>query len=326
MKFLARRFAHAIVLLAAISFFSFALIQLAPGDFFDAMRVNPRISQKTIDGLRAEYGADKPFPIRYARWLRSLANGELGVSLAYNSPVGPILAVRARNTLLLTGVATLLAWLVAIPIGIWSAAKRGKFADRVAGAATSTLLTIPDLLLFLALLLLAVRTGWFPAGGMISPGLEDAGFWSKAGDIARHLVLPALGLAAVTLPMLVRHIRSAMIEVLEAPFIRAARGHGISRARLLWRYALPAASNPLISLLGFSIGTMLSASLLVEVVLSWPGLGPLLVEAILSRDVYVVVGAVLLSSVFLVAGNLIADLLLFAADPRIRLDSRGVNG
>jgi len=326
MKFLARRFAHAAVLLAAISVFSFALLQLAPGDFFDAMRVNPQISQQTIDGLRAEHGADKPLPVRYARWLRSVAKGEMGVSLAYNSAVEPILAVRARNTLLLTGTATLLAWLVALPIGIWSAAKRGGFTDRAAGAATSALLTIPDLLLFLGLLLVAVRTGWFPAGGMISPGLEDAGFWTRAADVARHLVLPALGLAVATLPMLVRHVRAAMIEALEAPFIRAARGHGIRRMRLLWRYALPAASNPLISLLGFSIGTMLSGSLLVEVVLSWPGLGPLMVEAILSRDVYVVVGVVLASSVFLLAGNLIADLLLFAADPRIRTDSRGANG
>jgi peptide/nickel transport system permease protein len=124
----------------------------------------------------------------------------------------------------------------------------------------------------------------------------------------------------VTLPVLVRHVRSAMIDVLESPFIRAARGHGISRGRLLFHYALPAASNPLVSLLGFSVATMLSASMLAEVILSWPGLGPLLVESILSRDVYVVVAVVMLSSVFLVMGNLLADLLLFASDPRIRTE------
>jgi len=320
MKYLGRRLVHAILLLLAISLFSFVLLQLAPGDFFGSMRVNPRISQQTIDGLRATYGIDKPFPIRYAHWLASVANGQLGVSLAYNGPVAPLLRVRARNTLLLTGISTFFAWLLAIPIGLFSATRRGKAMDRASGAATSTLLAIPDLLLFLALLLLAVRTGWFPAGGMISPGLEDVGFWSRARDIARHVVLPALGLTIVTLPVLVRHVRSAVIQVLESPFIRAARGHGISGSRLLFRYVLRAASNPLISLLGFSIGTMLSASLLVEVVLSWPGLGPLLVEAILSRDVYVVVGAVMLSSVFLLAGNFVADLLLFASDPRIRVE------
>lgn len=320
MKYLGRRLVHGILLLLAISLFSFALLQLVPGDFFDSMRVNPRISQQTIDGLRASYGIDKPFPVRYARWLASVAKGQFGVSLAYNSAVAPLLRVRARNTLLLTGVSTLFAWLLAIPIGIFSATKRGKATDRATGAATSTLLTIPDLLLFLGLLLVAVRTGWFPVGGMVSPGSENAGFWSIARDVARHLVLPALGLTIVMLPVLVRHVRSAVIQVLESPFIRAACGHGISGSRLIFRYALRAASNPLISLLGFSIGTMLSASLLVEVVLSWPGLGPLLVEAILARDVYVVVGAVMLSSVFLLAGNFIADLLLFASDPRIRVE------
>jgi peptide/nickel transport system permease protein len=134
-------------------------------------------------------------------------------------------------------------------------------------------------------------------------------------------MLPVSVLVLTALPLLVRHVRSAMIGVLEAPFLQAARGHGIPRRRLLYRYALPAAANPLISLFGFSVGTLLSGSLLVEVVMSWPGLGPLLVEAILSRDLYVVIGGVLLSTLFLVIGNLIADLLLYWADPRTRVES-----
>ena len=320
MRYLARRLLHATMLLFAISFFSFALIQIAPGDFFDAMRLNPQVSAQTVNGIRSQYGLDRPFAVRYERWMRSLVTGQLGFSLAYNSPVAPLLRVRARNTLLLTCTATLLAWLLALPIGVWTAARKGSFPDRAVGIATTTLLTIPDILLFLALLLLAVRTGWFPAGGMVSSGSEEADAWSHAKDVSLHLFLPALGLAIVTLPVLLRHIRSAMIEVLDSQFLRAARGHGIPRSRLLWRYALPVAANPLISLFGFSIATLLSASVLVEVILSWPGLGPLLVESILVRDVYVVVGVVVLSSVFLVAGNLVADLLLFATDPRIRVE------
>lgn len=320
MRYLARRLMHATLLLVAISIFSFALIQIAPGDFFDAMRLNPQVSAQTVNGMRSQYGLDRSFPVRYERWMRSLLGGQLGFSMAYNSPVGPLLSVRARNTLLLTGTATSFAWLLALPIGIWTAARKGKLPDRLVSLATSTLLTVPDILVFLVLLLLAVRTGWFPAGGMISSGGEEAGDWSKAKDIALHLFLPALGLAIVTLPVLVRHIRSAMIEVLDSQFLRAARGHGIPRGRLLWCYALPVAANPLISLFGFSIATLLSVSVLVEVILSWPGLGPLLVESILARDVYVVVGVVMLSSVFLVAGNLVADLLLYATDPRIRVE------
>ena len=320
MKFVTRRFVHAVLVLIAISFFTFTLIQFAPGDFFDAMRVNPRISGQTVEGLRSAYGMGKPLPFRYAHWIVAALRGDFGVSLAYSSPVAPLLLERAGNTLLLTSVATLLAWLFAFPLGVWSAARKDAAFDRVASAGTSSLLAIPDLLLFLGLLLLAVRTGWFPVGGMTSIGSNSAGIWSRAQDLTRHLILPALGLAIVMLPTLVRHIRSAMIQAMDAPFVRAARGHGITRMRLFRRFILPAASNPLISLFGFSIGTMLSASLLVEVVLSWPGLGPLLVEAILSRDVYVVVGAIMLSSLFLVAGNFVADLLLFAADPRIRVE------
>jgi peptide/nickel transport system permease protein len=320
MRYLSRRLIHAILLLLAISFFSFALLQMAPGDYFDSLRLNPQISSQTIEKIRAQYGLDRPFPVRYALWLRSVLRGEFGYSLASNSAVAPLIGVRARNTLLLSGTATLLAWLLALPIGIWSAAKRGHSIDRIAEVTTSALLTIPDLLLFLALLLLAVRTGWFPTGGMTSSASDGMDFWSSFKDLAFHLVLPACGLALAMLPVLMRHVRTAMIDVLDTPFIRAARGHGIPRARLLFRYALPAASNPLISLLGFSVATMLSTSVVAEIVLSWPGLGALMVESIFARDVYVVIAIVMLSSVFLVAGNLLADLLLFASDPRIRTE------
>jgi peptide/nickel transport system permease protein len=320
MRYIGRRLIHAMLLLIGVSVFSFALLQLAPGDFFDTMRLNPQISRQTVDHIRAEFGLDRPLPVRYARWLRSALKGDLGYSLASNGAVAPLLRVRARNTLLLSTSATVLAWLLALAIGTWSAANRGGWGDRIVGVATSTILTIPDLLVFLGLLLLAARTGWFPTGGMTSLGGDELDFWGRVKDMAWHLVLPAFALALVMLPVLVRHVRSALIEVLESPFIRAVRGHGIRRGRLLFRYALPAASNSLISLIGASVATMLSASALTEVVLSWPGLGPLLVEAILSRDVFVVIGIVMLSSVFLVVGNLFADLLLFATDPRIRTE------
>jgi peptide/nickel transport system permease protein len=320
MRYLGRRFAHGLLLLAAISLLSFALLQWAPGDFFDAMRMDPRVSAQTVSGMRAQYGADQPFAVRYMRWMRSMLKGDMGFSFSYGTSVGALLWSRARNTLLLSVFATALAWLLAVPVGIWSAAHRGTWSDRTCGVAMSTLLTIPDLLLALILLLLAVRTGWFPTGGMLSSGAESSGLWSSVTDIAWHLILPSLGLALATLPVLVRHIRAAMIDALESPFICAARGHGIPRTRLLFRYAFPAAANPLISLFGFSIATMLSASVIVEVVLSWPGLGPLMVQAILARDVYVVIGVVMLSSVFLVMGNFAADLLLFMADPRIRVE------
>ena len=213
----------------------------------------------------------------------------------------------------------LLAWLLALPLGVWSASRFGRAPDRLLSWTTAALLVIPDLVLALGLLILAVRTGWFPTGGLASVGFENLPPLHKLRDLAWHLVLPVTALVLATLPMLVRHVRASVAEVLDAPFLRAAVGHGIPHKKLLYGYALRAAANPLISLFGFSVGTLLSGSLLVEVVMSWPGLGPLLLEAILARDLYVVIGGVLLSMIFLVSGNLFADVLLYWADPRIRV-------
>jgi len=322
MRFLAGRLLHGLFLLFGVSVLSFLFVALAPGSFLDEMRLSPQISPETVAALRAQYGLDRPLPVRYARWVRSVLRGELGFSFAYNTPAAPLLRVRARNTLVLTGSATLLAWATAIPIGVWAAARKGRVVDQLTTASATALLAVPDLLLALGLLLLAVRTGWFPTGGMVSLGFEALGFGAKVKDAARHLTLPVVTLVVGTLPVLVKHVRAALIEVLDSAFLRAARGHGIPRRRLLFRYALPAAANPLISLFGFSVGALLSTSLLVEVVMSWPGLGPLLLEAILARDLYLVIGAVMFSTVFLLAGNLLADVLLYANDPRIRTGER----
>lgn len=321
MSFLWRRVVHSFFLLLGVSLLSFGLFELAPGDFFDEMRLNPQISPATVAALRARYGLDRPLPERYARWLRSVASGEMGYSFAYASPVGPLLRDRALRTLALAGTATVLAWLIAIPLGVYSAARQGQWPDRICAAGTSVLLATPDLLVALGLLFLAVRTGAFPTGGMLSPGFADLEPWGKARDVVSHAVLPISALVLGTLPVLVRHVRASMIEALSSPFVRAARGHGIARRRLLFRHALPAAAKPLVSLFGFSVASLLSMSLLVEVVMSWPGLGPLLLEAILARDFHLVVGPVVVSTLFLLAGNLVADLLLYAADPRIRREA-----
>ena len=318
MRYLLRRTLHALFLLFGVSILTFLFSAITPGNYFDEMRLNPQISRETVEALRAQYQLDRPLPIRYAHWLTSVAHGQLGFSFAYNAPVGPLLWVRARNTLLLTVTATFLSWFFALPLGIWSAARLGRAPDRVLSSATATLLVIPDLVLALGLLILAVRTGWFPTGGLVSLDFEDLSILRKIQDLAWHMALPVFALVLATLPMLVRHVRSSVAEVLDSPFLRAARGHGIPERTLLCNYALRAAANPLISLFGFSIGTLLSGSLLVEVVMSWPGLGPLLLESILARDLYVVIGGVLLSMIFLVAGNLFADALLLWADPRIR--------
>jgi peptide/nickel transport system permease protein len=320
MRYIRRRLLHGLFLLVGISLLSFAFSELAPGDYFEQMRLNPQISRDAVARLRSKYGMDRPLPVRYYVWVRSVASGQFGYSFAYNRPVSSLLWVRARNTLILTGTTVLLAWMIAVPLGVWSASRKGGLADRIIAGSTSLLLAIPDLALALGLLLLAVRTRYFPTGGMVSLGFAELNFCSKFKDVAFHLFLPVSALVLGTLPVLIRHVRAAMLQTLESPFMRTAHAYGIPRQRRLFRYALPAAANPMISLFGFSVGTMLSASLLIEVIMSWPGLGPLLLEAILARDLYVLIDAVMLSSIFWIAGNIFADAMLYASDPRLRVE------
>jgi peptide/nickel transport system permease protein len=313
MRYIGRRLLHGLLLLVGVSLLSFVFADLAPGDYFSDLRADPRVSAETVAALRAQYGLDRPLPVRYAAWVASVLRGDFGYSLAYNSPVGPLLWARVRATLLLTGTATLLAWLLALPLGIWNATARGTWGDSVSKVVLSFMLAIPDLLLAIVFLLLAVETGYFPTGGMVSPGPK------RVWDVAWHLVLPVAVLVLGMLPTLVRHVRASMAEAIDSPFALSARAQGIPRRRLLFRHLLPAAANPLISLFGFSLGTLLSASLLIEVVMGWPGLGPLFLEAIMARDFALVLAVVMLSASFLVVGNLLADILLYRMDPRIRM-------
>jgi peptide/nickel transport system permease protein len=312
MKYAARRLLHSVLLLAALSVLSFLFADLAPGDFYSEMRLHSRISEGTIEAMRAERGLDRPLPARYAAWLGSVTRGEFGYSLAYGSAVGPLIWQRIPGTLTLTLTATLAAWLLAVPLGIWNAARRGSWSDSLTKVILSALMAIPDLLLAVVFLVIAVESRWLPAGGMHSLGAEGV------GDTLRHLVVPVAVLVLGMLPVLARHVRTAMAEALDAPFTLAARAHGIPRRRLLFRHVLPAALNPLITLFGFSLGTLLSASLLIEVIVGWPGLGPLFLEAILARDFALVLGVVMVSATLLITGNLAADLMLYRADPRIR--------
>jgi len=299
MKYLERRVVHGMLLLVSVSVLCFLFTDLAPGNFFDEMKLNPQISSDTVAALRSQYGLDRPLPVRSGRWVQSVMKGEWGYSFAYNSPVRGLIMLRARNTLLLTGCATLIAWLIALPLGVWTASRAGNWTDRICMASTSFFLAVPEMVVVFGLLYFVIRSHALPAGGMFSRGFEQFTFVDKVIDLARHLIIPVLTLVLASLPILLRHVRASMVEVLTSPFIMAARGHGISRARILSRYALLAGANPLISLFGLSLAGLLSGSLLVEVITGWPGLGPLLLEASMSRDLYVVIGVVMCSTMFM---------------------------
>jgi peptide/nickel transport system permease protein len=305
------------VLLFVLSSLSFLFLELAPGDYLDAVRLAAETSPSSRQALRSRYGLDQSLPARYFQWIGSVARGDWGFSFAYGVPVGPLLWKRGLNTLLLTGTATLFSWLIAVPIGVgWALLGRG-WANELCRLGTAFLLSIPEVLLALVFLFVAAETGAFPIGGMSSLHSPDASGWSGLLDVARHMVLPVTALALSRVGGLVRHVRESVGAALLLPPVRLMHASGIPTHRILLRDVLPLAANPLITLLGLSLAGLLSGSLIVEVVLGWPGLGPLLLEAILARDVNVVLGATMCSAVLLLLAGVIADLLLHAADPRI---------
>ena len=233
-------------------------------------------------------------------------------------PVERVLWERAANTLLLTGIALALAWLIALGVGLATATASRRWPDRLAGGIAAAMLALPDVLITLVLLSIAAHSGWFPAGGMSSidapPGLENA-----AADVARHLVVPVAILVISIAPGLLQHVRHALADAVPRPLAVALTARGLPRRRVIVRHALRLAAAPLAALGGLSLGTLLSASLLVEALVGWPGLGALLLEAVTARDEYVIVGATIVSTLFLVCGNAVGDAVLYATDPRSRI-------
>lgn len=314
---LSRRVAHGLLLLLVLSVASFALAEMAPGDLVTQLELDPRISPSTLEQLRQRYGLDAPLIERYGHWLGSMVVGEFGYSLAYRSPVGALLAPRWVRSLTLACAAGLVAWSLALISGLLAARRRGSWLDRLIMTLHGMLLAVPDLLLALAALYLAARTGLFPLSGMQSLGAAELSPWAHRLDRLWHLALPALALALGLLPGLAAHVRYAFIQAYDAPSVRAARGHGIGRWRLFRRYALRLAAPHLIHLGALSFATLMSGSLIVEIVLGWPGLGPLLLEAILARDTHVVLAGALLSAAGLLLANLVADVAAWHMDPRL---------
>jgi len=302
MSYLIRRLGHGILELFGVSILAFALLELAPGDYLDDLKASPEISTAAINRWREDFGLNESPVTRYLRWSASVLRGDFGQSMAYGMPVSRLLWHRAGNTILLSCSALTISWCFAVPLGILCSARPRGWIDRLTGGAASTLLSLPDLL-----------------GGLIV--LAVSVYWNL-GAISGKLLPAALALAALSFPPVFRHTRTGMRQVLAMQFIEQLRACGVSETRILWHHALPVAANPLITLLGLSLAGLTSASLIIEVTLSWPGLGPLLLESILARDVAVVLAAILLSSLLLILGNLTADLLLFALDPRIRKEGR----
>jgi peptide/nickel transport system permease protein len=310
-------------LLVGITMVSWAAIQLAPGsgDYFQQLVLQyPQISPKTIAALRAQFGMDQPPWIQYLRWLWSILHLNFGLSFAYNVPVTWLIGSRALNTLLLSVTSLVTAWAVAIPLGIYSAVHQYSVVDGLLSAAAFVTISIPSFFSALLLLYGAYWTHLLPLQGLTSVDFDFLPWWAKILDVARHLVLPTIALGLFSVGGLMRYMRTNLLDVLRQDYIKTARAKGLSERAVILKHAVRNAINPLVTLFGFELGGLLSGAAFVENVLGYPGLGRLILEAVLRKDVFVVMGSLLLGSVLLILGNLTADILLAYVDPRIRYD------
>jgi peptide/nickel transport system permease protein len=308
-----------IPLLLGVSVLTFLLMSLAPGDYFTTLSQNPQVSPATILRLKAEFHLDRPWYVQYFFWLKNVCSGNFGYSMAYHIPATSLILSRLWNTFLLSFFALVIAWGIAIPLGIWAAVKKDTWVDRGCSLIAFVGLSIPDVLLALLALWFAASTGWFPVGGAQSP-LHDLmspaeQFW----DFAHHLILPSLVLAAADLAGIMRQMRSNLLDTLRAEYLTAARARGLGEGWVVYKHALRNAINPLLTIFGYSLASLLSGAFIVEVIMAWPGLGRLTIDAFFAKDSYLVVDGVVMATVLLVVGNFIADLLLAWNDPRIRL-------
>lgn len=311
---------QSVIIVALVATLSFILIHTAPGDPFAGALDNPNVSSAVRANLRAQYGLDRPLAEQYVKYIGQLARGEMGWSFSRSRPVRAVLAQVLPRTLLLMGTALFASFLIGVGVATVQVSRHGSRVDRALDRISLLLASIPDF--WLAILMLLALTYWiplFPIGGAIDPVMHDS--FSASGrfiDTLWHLILPAFTLTLLYASGIARFQRAALLDVMPSDFIRTARSKGLREREILLRHAMRNALLTLITLIGLSFPALLTGAVFIEKVFAWPGMGLTMVDAIASRDYPLVVGAVIVGSILVVAGSLIADLLYGWADPRLR--------
>lgn len=320
LRVVGRRLMNAVPILFVTLAFAFWLIQLAPGDVYTAYALNPDIRPEDLERFRANFGLDQPWYVQFGRYLWNAAQGDFGFSQTFKAPVFVLVQQRAANTLLLSMVSLLVAWGFSVPAGIIAAARQYRWQDQSIAVLAFLGLSIPNFFLASVLLYVISATGsWLPIGGMTSIDHDQLSAFGKTWDLAKHLVVPALVISTAITAGLTRIMRANMLEVLGQQYTTTARAKGLAERVVLLKHALRNAINPMITILGFNIGDILGGAALVEIVTGWPGLGKLILSALLSQDPYLVSGSLIYGVILLMLGNLLADILLTITDPRIRV-------
>ncbi|WP_315776419.1 MULTISPECIES: ABC transporter permease [unclassified Bradyrhizobium] len=311
LTFLARRLGQIIPTLIFVSILIFSLQQLLPGDPALVMAGEER-DPAVIEQIRKQYRLDQPLPVQYGYWIKGVLSGDFGESLRIKMPVRDLILQKLPVTLQLASMAIVIAFLIGIPAGIISAVKRGTAWDYAANLFALWGISTPNFWLGIMLIFLfSIQLGWLPASGYVSPA-ED---WRAS---LAATIMPAFVLGNAIAAILMRHTRSAMLQVLSSDYIRTARAKGISERQVILGHALRNALTPVITLGALELGTLLSGAVLTEQIFSIPGFGKLIVDAVFNRDYAVVQGVVLVTATVYIMLNLIADLAYVLVNPRLR--------
>lgn len=313
LSYIVRRVLGAVPLFLLVSFMCFAIVVSLPGDYLDLL-VAPTMSADVLASRRAELGMDRPMPVRYVAWLRGVLSGNFGSSVATTRPVADMIAQRLPATIILMGTALLVSLIIAIPLGVASAIERNGWLDHLSTFVAYLGVSVPTFFSGLgAIYVFSVLLGLLPTGLMETPGRAF-----DLGDRLRHLVLPVAVLGFQGAAVYTRYMRSSMLEVLRQDYVRTAHAKGLPRRAVYLKHAFRNALVSVVTLLGIAIPGLISGAVITEQVFSWPGIGRLLVDSVNGRDYPVVLGITMMTTVFVVLGNLLADVAYSAIDPRVR--------
>ncbi|ABS61406.1 ABC transporter permease [Fervidobacterium nodosum] len=319
-KYIARRLIILLPELWIITVIVFTLMQLSPGDFLDQYRLDPSVSKETLQAMEKELGLDKPAVVQYFYWFGKLLKLDFGYSFYYRRPVASLISERLLGTFVLSLYSFVISWIIGVVLGVVSALKKYTLTDKILTVIAFSGLALPGFFLALVLLYMAARTGWFPIGGMYSPETSRLDVWNAFKDIFWRLQLPAFTLTFGGFAGLMRYQRGTLLDVLNEDYVEFARAKGMPERVVIYKHALRNAINPLVTMFGGSLAGLLSGAVITETIFSWPGLGRLTYQALLQKDYYVVMASTVISTVLLIIGNLVGDILLAAVDPRIRYE------
>jgi peptide/nickel transport system permease protein len=326
LAYIGRRVLLAIFTVWAISVLSFVIIQLPPGDYVTSYIAQMAssgsvVSEEEAQALRLQYGLGQPIYVQYAKWMRQVLVGNFGMSMEWRRPVTDVIGERLWLTIAVSVAALLLTWVLALPIGIYSAVRQYSVGDYLATFIGFIGLAVPNFLLALVILYLGFILFNAHIGGLFSPEFQDAA-WSGARlwDLLKHLPIPALILGLAGTAQQIRIMRANLLDELRKPYVVTARSKGLSEARVVLRYPVRVALNPFASTIGYTLPYIVSGSIIVSLVLGLPTVGPLLLKALIAQDMFLAGTIVLMLGVMTVIGTLVSDILLIWVDPRIRLE------